>query len=97
MIDVNVYRDKLEKYFLGAGFTKLEEPEDTKDNFYAAMVPDGSHFDSFFWEPAVQGMVRAMTEAGIKKFYRLDVYYDGDVLCVTASPGDNPRSLVNDQ
>jgi hypothetical protein len=94
MIDVGDYRKRLEARFLAAGFTKLDKPVETEDVLYVAMTPDADgNFDSYFWEPAVQSMLKAMED--VKKFYRLDVYYDDDVLCVTASCGDNPRPRVN--
>ena len=92
MINVAEYQKKLEASFLAARFVKLDKPVDTEEVWYTAMKPDtDNNFDMNFWYPAVQSLLRALTEAKIKTFYRLDVYYLDNTLVVTATLGDNPR------
>lgn len=91
-IDVAEYQKKLMDRFLIEGFVKLDEPVDTDEVWYVAISPDGSNFDQYFWEPTVQSLLRSVR---IKEFYRVDVYYDYDILCITASRGDNPLPRVN--
>ncbi len=96
MINVTDYQKKFEDYFLAKGFVKLDEPVNTEDTFYSAMVPDNYiDFDMNFWDPAVQSVFQVLAEAKTKTFYRLDVYYIDDVLCITASLGDNPRLKID--
>ena len=95
MINVDEYQKKFENYFLTKGFTKLSEPVDTDSVWYIAMKSDNDiDFDMNFWLPAMQEMLRALTEAKIKTFYHLDVYYLDDILVVTATLGNNPRPQI---
>jgi len=96
MLDVNEYRDRLERRLLDDGFTKLEKPLDTEEIFYIAVRPDDDlDFDVNFWEPMVLEVIRAMIDEGVKEFYRIDVYFDVsrfnvDLFNVMVSQGDNP-------
>ncbi len=35
--------------------------------------------------------LKSLIDAGLKEFYRLDVYFDTDLFCVTVSQGDNGK------
>ena len=93
MINVTDYQKRFENYFLAKGFVKLDEPTETDSIFYIALKPDTDiDFDMNFWFPAIQSMLRLL--GSVKTFYRLDVYYLGDILVVTATRGDLPRPQI---
>ena len=100
MFDVNELKVLLESRWTLNGFTKLEKPE-VADPLYVAMKSppedDEDSFDFLYWEPASQALEEAVAKEDGGKYYLVDVYYKGDILCVLSSRGKVEPNMLKDQ
>lgn len=95
MIDVNEARCKLLKRWRQNRFEELDEPDNTKEYSYIAMRPKPEDyeddFDFLFWEPALIALEKAVIEDDAGKFYKVEVYYDDDILIIASSCSKYPQ------
>ena len=81
--------------WLRNGFRLLDEPLATRECLYVAMKYDEElgyeQFRFLYLEPAFQSLEKAIAREDNGEFYRVEAYFDGDVLCLTTSRGDVPN------
>jgi len=98
MIDVNEARCTLLKRWRQNRFVELDEPDDTEEYSYIALRPKPEDykddFDFLFWEPALIALEETVARDDNREFYKVEVYYDDDILVIASSRGKYPQSPV---
>ena len=95
-VDVVKARQVLYQRWLQNRFVELDEPEDTEEYCYIAVLPKPEDytddFDFLFWEPALIALEEEVAKCEDGKFFKVDVFYEDDSLCITSSRGKYPTT-----
>jgi len=95
MIDVNAARRKLLMRWRQNNFVELHEPDDTEEYSYIALQlqPEDyeDEFDFLYWEPAMIALEKEVIKHDNRKFYKVEVFCDDDILVIASSRGQYPE------